>query len=1098
METVLTHIADYLWRQSWQIALLIAAVALASWALRNRSAHVRYLLWLLVLAKCLAPPVVQVPVPVLPEQSPVTTALATPAAPLPEEMAEVPVPQRPRPTSSSPARVPLPATPASRAGQTLHLTVPQWLAVAWLAGMTLFLCVALAKAARTILWLRRERRSLPQSAGDSFEQTFRSLRVKRPLCVWLMADIGQPFVWGLFRGDIYLPDSFVQIESSEHRRDVLAHEISHVLRFDAAVNLLQIFAQAIFWFHPLVWWANQKIRREREKCCDEMAIAHLGARPKDYSAAIVNTLIQAQESPRPVPSLAVAGSVKNIEERIRAMLRPGQTFCQRPSLAAAVVVSLFALLTVPTSLLLTARAKTAPPAEQNTSAAGKAANIIWVSDAIDKQGDGRPDDQAWVDMLQARGYALDYSKGSSRLSSSPLKGYWRGLDNDKLAALNAADLIIVSRCTGNSSGYVKDGEREKWNSVKTPMILLNAFYARKSCWRWLNTNGPTPELWPGRPPSHGDVLTLLALERRHPVLKDMGLDANNQIKIFDQTAGSGRVSFNPIANVGNGTLIATPAHQDWPFIAEWKPGLEFFPGAGQTPAGHRVLFAAGTIEGPGCGIGEYNLNEQGEKLFINMIDYMLGNVGPPRARATPPTGHKPERSKSLHQAAADGDLAQVKELLSSGLDVNAKDNVGETPLHRSARAGHKDVVELLLGKGAKVDAGDASSLTPLYYASLHGHEDTVDLLLAKDADVNAQAQYCALALPLLSFAILDGNKDAVRLLISKGANVNAQDNGGTTPLFWAIWEKNKDIVELLISKGADINAKDPQGYTPMYEATYQGSRDLVELLTAKGVAAPESTIHLAAHAGDLARVKTLIEKGADVNARDKRGNTPLFSAVLAKTDEVARFLIANGADVNAQDDLGMTPLLSAAGGGSKKVIELLIAKGADVNARNKFGATPLHAACQRTKDVVELLITKGAEMNGRVTGGPWNGATPLHLVCITGFKDVAELLIAKGMDIDVRDNNGQTPLHAACLIGRYNIAELLIAKGADINARRNDNQTPLHEACSIGRKDVVELLIVKGADVNAGDNKEQTPLSLAKKQGHDEIVRLLRQHGARE
>ena len=61
MESLLTTIVDYLWRQSWQIALLVVVVGLASWALRNRSAHVRYLLWLLVLAKCLTPPVAEVP-----------------------------------------------------------------------------------------------------------------------------------------------------------------------------------------------------------------------------------------------------------------------------------------------------------------------------------------------------------------------------------------------------------------------------------------------------------------------------------------------------------------------------------------------------------------------------------------------------------------------------------------------------------------------------------------------------------------------------------------------------------------------------------------------------------------------------------------------------------------------------------------------------------------------------------------------------------------------------------------------------------------------------------------------------------------------------
>jgi hypothetical protein len=67
MEALLTRVADYPWTQSWQIALLTAVVALATWALRNRSAHVRYLLWLLVLAKCLTPPVCRVPC-VLPDK----------------------------------------------------------------------------------------------------------------------------------------------------------------------------------------------------------------------------------------------------------------------------------------------------------------------------------------------------------------------------------------------------------------------------------------------------------------------------------------------------------------------------------------------------------------------------------------------------------------------------------------------------------------------------------------------------------------------------------------------------------------------------------------------------------------------------------------------------------------------------------------------------------------------------------------------------------------------------------------------------------------------------------------------------------------------
>ena len=288
------------------------------------------------------------------------------------------------------------------------------------------------------------------------------------------------------------------------------------------------------------------------------------------------------------------------------------------------------------NLVLQPRVKASPTAEQESSPAVKAGNIIWVSDAFDESGDGKPDDQAWVDMLKARGYTLDYTK-----VASPSRGYWRTLNNDKLAALNAADLIIVSRCTG-SRFYVNDDEPKKWNSVKTPMILFCAYFTRKQCWSWLDTRSPAAVLWPGRPPSHSDVSTLMALVPQHPIFKDVQLDSKHQVKIFDQTAGSGKVSFNPIADVGNGTLIAKPANQDWTFIAEWEPGLEFYPGAGQTPAGRRIMFAAGTIQwvGGGCGRGEYNLNTQGEKLFINIIEYMLGNLEQEPNAKKQPTGEQ--------------------------------------------------------------------------------------------------------------------------------------------------------------------------------------------------------------------------------------------------------------------------------------------------------------------------------------------------------------------------------------------------------------------------------------------------------------------------
>ena len=134
--------------------------------------------------------------------------------------------------------------------------------------------------------------------------------------VWLIEGMGQPFVWGLVRGGVYLPSDFFDVCGREHRRDVLAHELAHVARYDAAINILQVVAQTVFWFHPLVWWANRQIRREREKCCDETAIARLGTSPKRYGEAIVEVLAAGRKSARATPSLAIAGPATNTQERI--------------------------------------------------------------------------------------------------------------------------------------------------------------------------------------------------------------------------------------------------------------------------------------------------------------------------------------------------------------------------------------------------------------------------------------------------------------------------------------------------------------------------------------------------------------------------------------------------------------------------------------------------------------------------------------------------------------------------------------------------------------------------------------------------------------
>jgi Leucine-rich repeat (LRR) protein len=208
-----------------------------------------------------------------------------------------------------------------------------------------------------------QRKPLPPGLQESIHELCVGFKFKKLPKVWLLEDISQPFVWGLLRGSAYLPANFVGASGSDQQRSVLAHELSHIARFDAGVNLLQVMAQAIYWFHPFVWWSNRKIRQEREKCCDEMAIVHLNTLPEHYTRAIVDALVAERQSAHPIPSLAIVGSVRDIEERIKTMLKPGKKFYKRPSLVGATVALLIALVTIPTAFVLTARGQVQPTAQ---------------------------------------------------------------------------------------------------------------------------------------------------------------------------------------------------------------------------------------------------------------------------------------------------------------------------------------------------------------------------------------------------------------------------------------------------------------------------------------------------------------------------------------------------------------------------------------------------------------------------------------------------------------------------------------------------------------------------------------------------------------
>lgn len=193
----------------------------------------------------------------------------------------------------------------------------------------------------------------------------------------------------------------------------------------------------------------------------------------------------------------------------------------------------------------------------------------------------------------------------------------------------------------------------------------------------------------------------------------------------------------------------------------------------------------------------------------------------------------------------------------------------------------------------------------------------------------------------------------------------------------------------------------------------------------------DEALFTASAKGDLAGVRDLLEKGADVNARTDMGETSLH---LASSEGVASVLIEHGADVNARDtEYGMTPLFNQ----RIAVARLLVEKGADVNSRSKKGVTPLMwAVYWDAMDKARFLVEKGADVNSRDE----HMRTSLHVAANWNKKELADFLLSRGADVNARDASGWTPLHWAAFEGGPEVAEVLMSHGADTRVRTTQDR----------------------------------------------------------
>ena len=400
------------------------------------------------------------------------------------------------------------------------------------------------------------------------------------------------------------------------------------------------------------------------------------------------------------------------------------------------------------------------------------------------------------------------------------------------------------------------------------------------------------------------------------------------------------------------------------------------------------------------------------------------------------------------------DLRAIKWAISEGADVNAPCSWTKnqrTPLHLAALKHDPSIAETLLEAGANPNLRNADGYTPLFLSVFNHNPEVAGVLLEatepkaktgktdpriyaldrmiaeKRANVNIIQDDCYGIMYCVRFYPHSEQPAFTRALLEAGLEVDRQTRYDT-PLHIAARESaNPEVIEILLHAGARANARNNYGQTPLHHAAGRtGNPEVLEAL-----------------------LEALLEGGADANARAEDYSTPLHHAA-GQTGKpgVLEALLTAKADVNAKDRKGLTPLshavLNCSGEPDVGLVKMLIKHGADVNTKDRDGETPLH----------------------------------FSTICDLPAGAVTRWLIYANADPNARDHRGKTPLHHAAEQNRnldLGVLEALLEGGADINAKDIHGKTPLELAINL---DFAKRLLKYGADAKDADKALQDIPSL--------------------
>ena len=491
----------------------------------------------------------------------------------------------------------------------------------------------------------------------------------------------------------------------------------------------------------------------------------------------------------------------------------------------------------------------------------------------------------------------------------------------------------------------------------------------------------------------------------------------------------------------------------------------------------------------------------------------------------------------LHVAADCGHTNVVRYFAKSLRSLDLANSYGWTALHYAASHGFEESVRCLVECGACGKVQAEGGVTALHVAC-HGRQQAiacylvrngaVDISLKDDEGLTAADVARMGGMPILSEWLeeiargsdINEIPDPIEIDYDRQLSIQARSQGGQDDrkaiedlTSTEVCQNSKSSIFSCISNAA--SSQGPAEFASSHsldtaptinpvitysnddlilnksfiEAIENGDIAMANSLLIAGAsprfATPTSkntALHTACTKGDIIAVKYLCDHGADVNARNLGGMTPLHIATDREFAEVSLYLIREGAMLGAVNKAGQSPLHIMASRGMRDAVRELAAlpsrfiREQDVNTKTNANQTVLHLAIAAGhSELLEDLL----RLNIAIDATDDDGQTSLHLACAMSDFQACMLLLSNGADPNKSDNRGWSALHFACVAGNIKLVQALVDHDGIIHCRTRNGDSLLHASCQHSRLLISKWLVSCGLDISQKNHKKQSPAMYA-------------------